>query len=861
MGVVYKARDPRLNRLVAVKVLAAHLSSSPQARQRFDREAKLVSQLSHPNVCALFDVGHESGTDFLVMELLEGEALADRLGRGSLPFAEVLRHGIEIADALDKAHAAGIVHRDLKPANVMLTKSGVKLLDFGLAKAFEVGAPDQVSAALTASVEASLTLEGAIIGTLQYMAPEQVEGKSADARSDIFALGAVLYEMAAGRRPFPGESRAAIASAILSAEPEALSSIKPQLPVGFTRLVRSCLEKDPDRRWQSAHDVALQLRALADPQPVSGAVTFRRASSWLPWTIAAVAVLAAVLVHSRQTPPSAPAATVRFRVPPPEGRTFLETVEVVPYALSPDGSKLILAARNPDGGTRLWLRTLSSAEARPIEGTEGALTAIWSPDGRSIAFAAGGKLRRLDLASGGPALTLCDVRRNIGIMGSWGSAGQIVFASIEGEAIWSIPSAGGTPVVVVKGDPTKGDARVNWPSFLPDGKRFLYLARDSGDTGHVALGEAGQPPRFVRSGFSPAYYVPPGQIVFVQDGTLLGQRFDAERGVALGEPFPIAEPVNAFTSSGWAAFTVSQNGVLAYASATDRARIAWIDREGRELAPAGSPADLHRLALSRDGQQALFDRTQPGSGTFDLWTLDLARNTESRLTSDPGSEISGAWLPDASAVLFSASRRGPPHLFRKALASGAEDELTPPGRLQFVLDTSPDARLVLYEQRSSRGDMDIMALPLVGPHTPIPVLESAFAETDASFSPDGRVLAYASNESGSFEVYVRGFPGRGPGTRVSNGGGLAPRWSRAGHELFYVDSANRMIAVAIQTAPLLDVGRPAALFTLKGRGWSSYAPAPDGSKFLAILPEAVAIEQPLTVVLNWPAEVREASAP
>ena len=864
MGEVYKARDTRLDRFVALKVLAAHLAASPQARERFEREAKIVSQLSHPHVCALFDVGHENGTDFLVMELLEGEALSDRLGRGPLPFSDVLRHGIDIADALDRAHVAGIVHRDLKPANVMLTKSGVKLLDFGLAKAMEVAAPKgDIGDGLTASAEASLTAEGALIGTLRYMSPEQVAGKAADARSDIFALGAVLYEMATGRRPFGGDSRAALASAILSSEPEALSATIPQAPGAFDRLVRTCLAKAPERRWQSARDVALLLQAMADPEPPVTPMVARSATRFVPWAIAALATLvaAAVFVQARRTQPVVPLATVRFQVPPPVGRTFVETVEVVPMALSPDGTRLVFVAGEPDGGTRLWLRALSAAEAHPIEGTEGALSVFWSPDGRSIGFFGRGKLKRLDLASGGPALVLCDVRRDMALVGTWGTAGQILFASVEGRAIFGVPSGGGLPVVVVKGDPAQGDARVSWPSFLPDGKRFFYLARDAADAGQLMLGQAGQAPRVLRPVLSPVYYVASGHIVFVQEGTLLGQQFDAARGAVAGEPFPIAEPVRAFASSGWAGFAVSQNGVLAYTSSQNRSRMAWIDRSGRELSGVGVPADSRRVRLSPDGTKALFDRAEPKTGTLDLWTVDLVRNTETRVTSNPSSEIAGAWLPDQSGVIFSASRGGPPHLFRKDLATGAEEELTPAGSMQFTQAVSPDGKTLLYNERTERGDTDVLALPLVGPHTTSPVLASVFTERSPAFSLDGRFLAFVSTESGAPEVYVQSFPGGGSRTRVSTGGGEAPRWSRETHELIYLGSHGEVTSVAVRTIPTLELGRPVTLFTPKraggvradAPGWAGYDVALDGSKFLAILPEVVAIEQPLSVILNWPA--------
>jgi Tol biopolymer transport system component len=867
MGEVYKARDTRLDRSVAVKVLPSHRSSSPEARQRFEQEARTISRLSHPHICALFDVGRQDETDFLVMELLEGETLQERLRNGPLPLDQALRCGVEIADALDKAHRRGVVHRDLKPGNVMLTKAGVKLLDFGLAKAitpllggFDAGELE------TAHAPSDLTQEGTLLGTFPYMAPEQIEGKAADTRTDIFALGTVLYEMATGRRAFAGSTQAALAAAILTGEPKAMSSLRPTTPPALDRLVRTCLARDPEERWQTAHDVGLQLAAMAEDgsfAPAAGAA--RPASTLVPWAVAALAVAVALgaLLRAGSSSPARP-RTVRFSVPPPPGRTFLDTVETVPLSLSPDGSQLAFVARDPTGVTRLWLRPLSVMEARPLEGTEGALSSLWSPDGRSLAFFAGGKLKRLDLP-GGPALPLCDVRPGVGFHGTWGRDGRILFASAEGEAIYSVSTAGGSPVVAVKADPSRGDARINWPTFLPDGQRFHYLARLRDGGGQLMLGQAGKPPRPVLPVVSSVQYVDPGYLVFAREGTLLGQRFDLASGRVVGEPFSIAEPVRYFLSSAWAAFTASPNGVLAYESSSDRSRLAWIDRSGRELGSVGVPASNNRVRISPDGRMVLFDRGQPGVGSLDLWTAELGRGTETRLTSDPQTEVAGAWAPDDSAVVFSAARGGPPHLFRKDLATGVEEELLPAGPLQFVQDVSPDGKTVVFQQRTGRGDIDVLALPLSGERTPWPVLQSPFDEWDACLSPDGRLLAFVSNESGRPEVYLTPFPAAGVRTRVSTGGLRASpsrpgamrsvAWSRDGRELFYVSADRELVAVLVRTTGALEMGTPVTLFALKGPAWNSFDVSADGKRFLAVVPEVVANEQPLTVVLNWTAEI------
>jgi Tol biopolymer transport system component len=869
MGEVYKARDTRLDRSVAIKVLPPHRSSSPEARQRFEQEARTVSRLSHPHICALFDVGRQGEDDFLVMELLEGETLQDRLRRGPLPLDQALRCGVEIARALHAAHRQAIVHRDLKPGNVMLTRSGVKLLDFGLAKAITplVGGSDGDDLE-TAQAAPDLTREGTLLGTLPYMAPEQIEGRAADARTDIFALGAVLYEMATGRKAFAESTQAALAAAILTGEPKAMSSLLPATPPALDRLVRTCLAKDPDARWQTAHDVGLQLAAIAEDGSLAPAAVAARPASRLrrlvPWALTALAVAVALgaVLRPRFSPVALP-RTIRFSVAPPPGQTFLESVETVPLSLSPDGSQLAFVARDPAGVTRLWLRPLSAMEARPLDGTEGALSSLWSPDGRSLAFFAAGKLKRLDLP-GGPALPLCDVRPGVGFQGAWGRDGQILFASAEGEAIYRVSTAGGEPVVAVKVDPSRGDARINWPTFLPDGQRFFYVARRRDGGGQLMLGQAGQPSRAVMPVVSSVEYVDPGYLVFVREGTLLGQRLDLASGRVVGEPFSIAEPVRYFLSSAWAAFTASPNGVLAYESSDDRSRLAWIDKSGRELGSVGVAAGNNRVRISPDGRKVLFDRAQPGVGSPDLWTAELGRGTETRLTFDRQAELAGVWTPDGGAVVFSAGSGGPPHLFRKDFATGVEEELLPSGPLQFVQDLSPDGKTVVFQQRTERGDSDLFALPLTGERKPSPILRSPFDEWDAAFSPDGRLLAFVSNASGRPELYLTPFPGAGARLRVSTGGlrAIPSRpgslrsvvWSRDGREIFYVSADRELVAVPVRNRGTLEVGTPVTLFAVKGHAWISFDVSADG-RFLAVVPEVVATEQPLTVVLNWPAEL------
>jgi Tol biopolymer transport system component/predicted Ser/Thr protein kinase len=864
MGEVYKARDTRLDRAVAVKVLPSHMSSSPEARRRLEREAKTISKLSHPHICALYDVGHQDGTDFLVMELLEGETLSDRLARGPLPPEQTVRCGIEIADALDRAHRQGIVHRDLKPGNVMLTNSGVKLLDFGLAKAFAPLFPgSEANGLLTVSTPVDLTREGAVVGTFQYMAPEQVEGKAADPRSDIFAFGVVLYEMATGRRAFTGSSRAALAAAILASEPPSMASVQPLIPSALERLIRVCLAKDPERRWQTAHDIGLQLAAMGESGSWTGArvepLPARRVTRWTPWAVAVVAgaVALGALLRPSVRPDTVPLA-IRFSVPPPPGGAFLLSyVETVTLALTPDGSQIGFIAWDPAGGTRVWLRPLAAVEARPLAGTEGATSLFWSPDGRSIAFFADGKLKRLDLP-GGAALPLCDVPEGIGLYGSWGSDGQILFAPVDGEAIFRVATTGGTPTAVIKPDASRGETGVKWPWFLPDGRRFFYVAGASDWSRRLMLAEPGKPPRPVMPIASNVQWVEPDYLVYVRDGTIVGQHLDLSNGRLVGDPFSIAEPVNYFFHTGRVEFSTSRNGILAYQSHSNRARLVWVDRSGREIATVGASADFVRMNLSPDGREVAVDRGDPRPGTFHLWAYDLERSVETRLTSGRGNEFGPVWLPDGSAVVYSgADTSGTAHLFSKDLATGAEKELLPRTEFQLASDVSPDGRFVAFLQRGQHGgNTDLWTLPLAGERKPLPLIRSPFNEAGARFSPDGRYVAYASDESGSDEAYVAPFPTTGAKTRVSTGGGRLPHWSRDGHELFYLSDDGHLVSAPVRLAQSLEIGTPMPLFALReNTSWTDFDVSPDGKKFLAIVPEVVGDAQPLTVVMNWTAGI------
>jgi Tol biopolymer transport system component len=833
MGEVYNARDTRLDRAVAVKILSPEISGPPEVRQRFEREARAISQLSHPNICALFDVGNDAGTEFLVMELLEGETIANRLARGPLPLDQVLRYGGEISSALDKAHRAGIVHRDLKPANVMITKAGVKLLDFGLAKTM---APIASVSAGTMTAARPLTARGAVAGTVQYMSPEQLEGRPVDARSDLFALGAVIYEMATGQKAFR-------------------TTLKPLAPAALDRLVRVCLADNPDDRYQSAHDVGLQLAAIAADGNVPALASPGGTARWMSRAIVAAVLVAAVatVVFAALRPSRVPTpiAVTRFPLPPPSGGGFLESPEVPTLAVSPDGSRIAFAAFDASGVLRLWIRDVAALDATAIPGTDGATSMFWAPDGRLLAFIAGDKLKRLDVAGGAP-VTICDVRPGIDSFGTWGRDGQILFASVEGEAIFRVAASGGVPTVWLKPDAARGEARFNWPTYLPDGRRVLFLQRRKDGSGQLMLADPGTPPRALMPLQSKAQYVDPGYLVFAADGALVGRRFDLARGEVTGDPFSIAPSVGYFFSTTVARFAASLNGTLVYQSHHNEQRLVWFDRTGKELGAIGARGEYKNPRLSPDERRVAFDRML--AGAYDVWAMDLERQAETRLTLSPSSEGVGPWTPDGRTLFFNADHGAPPQIFRKDLATGAEQLALPAGAgFQEPSDISPDGKTLLYLERTLTGN-DIWMWPLDGSHPPSVVVQSPFDEEDVRFSPDGRFFSFISNESGSYDVYLSPFPPVGEKTRISTAGGWGPRWDRRGGGLVY-EVVNGLMTVPVQTSPSLRVGNPVRLFEFAaGHPWGSYDVSSQG-QFLAVVSESRSSRQPFTVVINWPAEL------
>jgi Tol biopolymer transport system component/tRNA A-37 threonylcarbamoyl transferase component Bud32 len=854
MGEVYEARDTRLERRVAVKVLAQELSSDPQLRARLEREAKSISALNHPHICTLHDVGRETvdgrEVDFLVLELLEGESLSARLAKGPLPMADVIRHGVEIAEALDAAHRQGIVHRDLKPGNVMLTKSGAKLLDFGLAKSGEEDTrPAELSSLKT--LDKPLTQHGTILGTFQYMAPEQLEGQPADARTDIFALGAVFYEMATGRKAFSGNSRTSLIAAIVSSQPEPISSVQAMTPPAFDHVVRKCLEKDPDDRWQSARDVAAELRWIAEGGSRVGLPTVilekRRNRERLAWTAFALSAVAAAAFGWAWTKraPMKP-YPVRFEIPVPPDVTTMGTP-----VFSPDGRTIAFEAADPMGRVSLWVRPLNALEARMLPGTEGATRPFWSPDGRFLGFVAGGKVRKMDLL-GGPSQVVCDAPT--GSDGSWSTSGSILFDGRDNDPILIVPAGGGVARPEVQNPGTAG-SYVGWPQFLPDGRHFLYVQGMPGSEPALMLGELGSTARReILKTASRVVYAPPGYLLFVRERTLLAQPFDPVKGELRGEPVALGEGLGV-SAVGLASFSVSDDGHLAFrAGATDQRKLLWVDRAGRETPVIEAPAEYRDAQLSPDGRRLAYDLLQ-NDGPGDIWIRDLERGVSSRFTfDDAAEERNPVWSPDGRRVVYSSARKAMDLLIKDASGVREAELLLESSQSKFATDWSRDGRHILYASTTPDGTFDLWALPTTGDRKPIAIASTPFHETGGSLSPDGRLVAYNSNQSGRHEVYVQDFPEPQERWQISSGGGAEPYWRADGRELYFRSLDGKVQAVPVSTTPRFAAGTPEPLFQGRFPGIATrgrFEPAPDGQRFLVLYSMSRETLTPTTVVLNW----------
>ena len=867
MGDVYKARDTRLDRAVAVKVLPVHLAADRDRFQRFEREARAVARLDHPHIGALYDVGEAGGMHFLVMQYLDGETLAARLAKGPLPLEQALRYAIDIADALDHAHRRGIVHRDLKPGNIVLTKTGATLLDFGLAKwrAGAVAGVADVHATL-ATLPDSVTEKGLIVGTLHYMAPEQVEGKDVDARTDLFTFGVVLYEMLTGNKAFDGDSSARVMAAILSAQPSAIATLQPLTPAALEHVVTTCLAKDPDARWQSAGDVARELRWITESD--ASATFVRSDASWIrrhrkDLMLAAIGLFAAGLVAGAavwsgigERSSTQPLPVTRSSLSFPDG-TFFD----VGIALSRDGTHLAYALSR-GGRYQLYLRALDEFDAKPIPGTEGACCPFFSPDGRWLGFSDGTQLKKVAV-SGGAMQTICNHPDNYvpGVYGAtWGPDDTIVFSPSPREGLYRVAATGGTPQRLTKPDRAKHEKGHRQPQFLPGGRAVVFtivpndvrsfddarIAVLSLDTGEIRiLLEGGTNPRFV----------PTGHLMYVRGSTLFAVPFDPRRQEITGQSAGVVSGARTELDGGLTDFSIAESGLLAYVPGSLRGsdnRVVWVNPEGTVEPLLDGRAAFTGAKLSPDGRQLALTITGPND---QMWLYNFARRTLTQLTFE-WDNLSANWTPDGSHIAFLSNRLGPYNYYWLTPdGSPSVERLTDGPNRQGGGSWLPDGKSFAYVDTSPTTGRDIWLLTVAHERRTRPLIQKPFNQWFARFSPDGRWLAYVSDETGRPEVYVEPFPARGARWQISNEGGTLPVWERHGRELYY-RNGGKLMAVSLQTQAIFVAATPRLLFAgsyLEG----SVDIAPDG-RFIMIEPgpsEAAATH--IDLVQNWSEELKQ----
>ncbi len=871
MGEVYRARDTRLGRDVAIKVLPAHLSTDLNLKARFEREAKAISALNHPNICTLHDVGSQDGTSYLVMEFIEGQSLAERLQKGPLPTDQVLKIGREIADALDKAHRHGIIHRDLKPGNIMLTKSGAKLLDFGLARAATPAASLATLTAVTSPQHSPITQEGTIVGTFQYMSPEQVEGKEIDGRSDIFTLGAVLYEMLTGQRAFPGKSQLSVASAILEKEPEPIASLKPLTPPSLEHTIRRCLVKNPDDRWQSAADVKHELDWISQSSATGAAAIVtksgrasRRALVIFNVVLAVALLLTAMIAgYYRRSSRQLSGPVIRATLPPPAGITVLTLGDQAGSpAVSHDGSSIVFAGLQ-DGRQMLFIRALDGSATKALPGTEGGKFPFWSPDGKSIAFFAEQQLKRLDL-TGGPPLSLASASDGRG--GSW-AGDTIIFTPYIYDAIYRVPASGsGKPVAVSKIDKTLYTTN-RWPSFLPDGKHFLYLAanhvsgKESNSVVYVGSMDGGDPKIVVRTNGSVFYSA--GNLFYYRDGSLLAQSFDLDHLAVLGDAKPIGGVLR--ESGNWGVIaSASDNGVLLFQSAGDaKFPVVWFDRSGRTIGAVSIVGQqLQDIRLSPDRTRVAYDAFDGPIGC--LYVSDLKTGGRIRLTYQTSAWYT-AWSPDSTKLVYSAQPTGADNTeltVVRADGSGQREKLLSSGQVDHPSDWTRDGKYIVFD-RGLIGSQSIWLLPLFGDRTPVPLFRNAnYDHGNGRVSPDGKWIAYFSAESGRSEIYITSFPDGVGRWQISNNGIVpAPVWRADGKELYFIGlDGNLRVASIQQSSTSVAVEKVQVLFRspfLTGVVHDIYdVDSKDGLRFIgAAAPDTTAL--PLNIISNWTASAAQ----
>jgi Tol biopolymer transport system component len=878
MGEVYRARDTRLDRTVAVKVLPSHLSSNVELKQRLDREAKAISGLQHPNICTLFDVGSQDGVNFLVMEFLEGQTLADRLKKGPLPLDQALKIAIEIAEAIEKAHAQGITHRDLKPANIMLTKTGAKLMDFGLAKPemtiagkpVGVMTPSTPTMNLTALTSASspLTQKGSIVGTFQYLAPEVLQGAEADPRSDIFGFGCVLYEMVTGRQAFEGKSQLSVLSAILEKEPEPIAATPP-VPPQLDRVIRGCLAKDPAERMQSMHDVRMDLQWIGESTgdaAVEQKHKFKK--SWV--AVGALAVLALLALTAfaayRWAKGASPAQSLHAEIPPPDKYSLDATGDTggMPV-LSPQGDKIAFVAHSGEGRS-LWVRSLSGDKPQRLDGTLNAMHPFWSPDGQNVGFFANGKLNRI-AAAGGPLTVLADAANPRG--GSWSAEDVIVFSPNFMGPLSRVSAQGGAVSAATAIDPKKHTTH-RWPWFLPDGKHFLFLANshtggDPKQNGIYFGSVNSQENRLVLATDSAAQFAS-GHLLYRAGSALVAQPFDPDKGKILGPSIPLVGNLRDDVGVWRSIFSASQNGVMTYeeGSATAaKSRLTWLDRAGKELGTYDVRENtIAHVRLSPDGKRVAFITGSPASS---VWTLDLQRNTKTRVTFDQLPVSEPAWSADGKTLVFIlATAQGGDNVeihSKAADGSGNEKNLTALGNNFHYPQLTPDGKYLTYIWGEGGTNISVWMTSIAGDAKPTVLIRPPSPQSNINgfrLSPDGRWVAYVSDETGQNEVYVTSFPEAKGKWKVSANGGAYPAWSANGRELFINDLTDNIVACAMTPkGGEMEVGAAKHLFhaAMPGIG-TGFDVSPDGQRFLVNLAEGETAA-PLKIITNWLAELKQ----
>ncbi len=850
MGEVYKAKDTRLDREVAIKVLPEAFFEDRERRERFEREAKALAAVNHPNIAAIHSFEEVSGRHLLVQELLEGESLRGMISRGALPVRKALDVTAQIARGLAAAHAKGIVHRDVKPENVFVTADGhVKLLDFGLAR-HDVSRHDPADT--RSPTLAAMTGQGIVQGTVAYMSPEQAQGAAVDYRTDQFSLGVVLYEMLTGKRPFEKASAAETMAAIIREEAEPVSKAEPTVPTPVGWLVQRCLSKEPADRYVSTQDLGKELQGLrehlseavgaAAGRPAAGPLVGRRI---FLWAAAGLAVLVALLILPaalRPRPRSLPVLRASLDVP---------VDYIFGFALSPDGRQLAHIASGP--ANKLGIRTLAEEESRDVPGTEGCVAPFWSPDGRSLGFFCRDdkKLKRIDLA-GGPSQPLCDMQVFRGA--SWGSGGTIVFAPSSYTPIFKVPETGGKPEAVTSLEGIQG-ATHRWPHFLPDGKHFLFLSTAGAGAGEdktsgIYVGSIdGSPPKLVvQARSSPAYAS--GHLLYVTpDRALVAQPFDTRSLSVTGPAAPVAENALLVPNVCYGRFSASKEGLLVYSKRVAKAaQLEWLDRGGRVVETVGQPAMYVLARLSADGRRVAASVEDAKTGSEDVWTYDTQRGVGTRLTFDPAEDGGPVWTARDAELIFHSYRKGTADLYVVDPARpGTEKLLYSSAMEKRALDVSPDGRFLLYAERGEgeKWSWDLHVLSLAGsPRTEL-FMKTGFQTLFARFSPDGKWVAYESNESGEFEVYVRPFPGPGGVVRISTSGGRYPVWSRDGKELFYA-KGGKVMSVPVKSSPRFELAQPVPLFQLPGE---LIDVSPDGKRFLVV--SGGEAKTSLSLLLNW----------